>query len=327
MNKKYKINLDYFTYSTLLSDVESFRFLKKDGSSNKNLFINKLIYNYHPLFNKNIDDYESYIINILKDKKINNKDINDLLLKISRANIKKEEVKEKEYAFTFVTSSKYESVFLDIEDNYLTNYTFSEYIRSLLYSYTKLNQDERERVLFKEEIDLINKAINDNKLVIFSNGDITYEVKPIGIFSTKDHQYLYFIYYYNSKFYPLNLYKINNLRKSRNIAEELSDKNKNRLNELLDEDVEFISSSLIEAKIELTKSGVKKYNKIFINRPKSYKVEKNIYYFKASINQLFFYFARFGKDAYVLDNTALRNRLFNFYKDGLDSIKKRGWKS
>jgi len=326
MNKKYKINLDYFTYSTILSDTESFRFLKKDGTSNKNLFVNKLIYNYHPLFNKNIDQYESYIIDILKEKKLNNKDINDLLEKISRANIKKEEVKEKEYALTFVTNSKYESVFLDIEDNYLTNFTFSEYIRSLLYSYTKLNKDERERVLFKDEIDLINEAIKENKKVIFLISNINYEVKPIGIYSTKDHQYLYFIYYLNDRFYPLNLFKINNLRKSRNISDNLKEGALDKLNELLDSDVELISSSFIEAKIELTKSGIKKYKTIFINRPKPYKIENNIYYFKASMNQLFFYFSRFGKDAIVLDNNQLRNRLFYFYKEGLESIKKRNTK-
>lgn len=317
MNKKYKINLDYFTYSTIINDIEAFRFFKKDESTNKNLFINKLIYNYHYLFNKNIDTYESYLKEIFKEKKLNNNDINDLIEKISRANIKKEEIKEKDYPLTFVTTSKYESVFIDIEDNYLSRYSFSEYIRMLLISYSKKNQDERERVLFKEEIDLINNAIKENKKIIFSFNNELIESNPIGIFSTKDHQFLYLVYYYKTNYYPLNLYKLTSLRKSRNIKDELTKEEIDKLKELLKGDVEFISPNYIDVKVEFSKEGIKKYKKIFINRPNPYKKEDNIYYFYASSNQLFFYLSRFGKDVKILNNKSLQSKLYFFYKEGM----------
>ena len=41
--------------------------------------------------------------------------------------------------------------------------TISEYLRKLFNSYILLTQDERERIVFNEEIDLINRAIKENK--------------------------------------------------------------------------------------------------------------------------------------------------------------------
>lgn len=62
------------------------------------------------------------------------------------------------------------------------------------------------------------------------------------------------------------------------------------------------------------------FTKIFINRPKSYKIEDDVYYFEASINQLFRYFSRFGSDALVLNNEKLSNRLRKFYYFGYKNI-------
>ena len=65
---------------------------------------------------------------------------------------------------------------------------------------------------------------------------------------------------------------------------------------------------------------MKMFTKIFINRPKSYKFEDDVYYFEASINQLFQYFSRFGSDALVLNNEKISNRLRNFYYFGYKNI-------
>ena len=337
-NKKYKVNLSYFTYSTLINDIEAFRFLKKDKSTNKNLFINKLIYNYHKIINSKIDDFENSLIELLKD--FNNKNKNSLIEEIIRLDNKKDEGEEKkEYELTFISTSKYLSAFIDIEDNYLKYFNFSEYLRKLFNSYALLNQDERERIIFKSEIEMINEAIKENKKIVFkidtfdnnaSSNEINnnnnnktnlYEVTPFGIYNSKDRQFAYLIYFNGKNFYPLNIYKIKDLRISKNLKDEIEETKLNEINKLLDSsDPQFISSRFINVKIKLNKKGIKNYTRIFINRPKAYKIEDDIYYFYASTNQLFLYFSRFGNSATILNNNELKNRLRDFYYEGYKNI-------
>ena len=325
MNKLYKVNLSYLTYFTLLNDVEVFRFFKKDGSSNKNLFLNKLIYNYHLIINEEIDSFNNDLRSLLKEYNLSNNNINELANSINRLLTKKDNSKErKEYELTFLATSKYIYAFLDIEDNYLNNLTISEYLRKLFNSYSLLTQDERERIVFNEEIELINKAIKDNKKIIYEdNNEKKIEVTPIGVFNSKDHQFIYLIYFNNHKFVPLHIYKLNKLRISKNIKEELNDDDKNKLNELLTVDAQFISSKIIDVDIKFTKKAKSIYKRIIINRPKSYKIdnEHDIYSFKAPINQLFQYFLRFGKEVEVLNNIKLTNLLYYYFKESFLSYK------
>ena len=135
MSKTYKVNLSYLTYVTLLNDAEVFRFIKKDGSINKNLFLNKLIYNYHTIINKDIDSFNDEVSSLLKEYKLKSNAINEIVTSLNRLLIKKDNSKEKkEYELTFLATSKYIYAFLDIEDNYLTNMTISEYLRKLFNS-------------------------------------------------------------------------------------------------------------------------------------------------------------------------------------------------
>ena len=325
MSKTYKVNLSYLTYVTLLNDAEVFRFIKKDGSINKNLFLNKLIYNYHTIINKDIDSFNDEVSSLLKEYKLKSNAINEIVTSLNRLLIKKDNSKEKkEYELTFLATNKYIYAFLDIEDNYLVNMNISEYLRKLFNSYILLTQDEREKIVFNEEIDLISRAIKENKKIIYEDNNLTkHEVNPLGIFNSKDHQYIYLIYYVNNSFIPINIYKLNNLRISKNIKDELKEEDKSKLNELLTYDAQYISSSIIDCDIKFTKKGRSLYSKIIINRPKYYKVDKenNIYSFKAPLNQLFQYFSRFGKEVEVLNNLKLTNLLYYYFKDGFFKVK------
>lgn len=329
MNNKYKVMLSYYTYSTILNDIDAFRFYKNNGDTNKNKFINKLITNYYEIVNLSIKKLEDNLLSLLKDIKNKEELVNDIL-KIKERNDDSDS--KKEYELTFISTKESNNALLDIEySNYSYIFTMSGYLRKLFNDYAKLNQDERERIIFKSEIDLINTAIKNNKKIFFKvitkkDEEIIeekHEVSPLGIFNSKDRQFAYLIYYTSSTYNVINLYKLVDLRISRNFKDELSSSLNEKINGDLDKnDPQFINSPIIKCKIKLTKKGQKMFTKIFINRPKPLKIEDDIYYFECSINQLFQYFSRFGSEALVLDNEKLTNRLFNFYYFGYKNIKK-----
>lgn len=329
MNNKYKVMLSYYTYSTILNDIDAFRFYKNNGDTNKNKFINKLITNYYEIVNLSIKKLEDNLLSLLKDIKNKEELVNDIL-KIKERNDDSDS--KKEYELTFISTKESNNALLDIEySNYSYIFTMSGYLRKLFNDYAKLNQDERERIIFKSEIDLINTAIKNNKKIFFKvitkkDEEIIeekHEVSPLGIFNSKDRQFAYLIYYTSSTYNVINLYKLVDLRISRNFKDELSSSLNEKINGNLDKnDPQFINSPIIKCKIKLTKKGQKMFTKIFINRPKPLKIEDDIYYFECSINQLFQYFSRFGSEALVLDNEKLTNRLFKFYYFGYKNIKK-----
>ncbi len=326
MSHKYKVMLSYYTYSVLLNDIDAFRFAKNDGSSNKNRFINRLISNYYEVINSKISKLENNLLLLLKDNK-NKEDLVHEILKIKEKN--EESDTKKDCELTFISTKESEGALLDIEySEYSYIFTLSGYLRKLFNEYAKLNQDERERIIFKEEIDLIKSAIKNNKQIFFKvinnkGTEIKYEVSPLGIFNSKDRQFAYLIYYTSTTYNVINLYKLKDLRVSRSFKDNLSPSLKEKIEKDLDKnEPHFINSPIIKCKIKLTKKGQKSYTKIFINRPKPILIEDDIYYFEASINQLFQYFLRFGSDALVLDNEELSNRLRNFYYFGFKSIKK-----
>ncbi len=325
MSNKYKVMLSYYTYSTILNDIDAFRFYKANGDTNKNKFINHLISNYYEVINSNINKLEDNLLLLLKDIKNKEELVNDIL-KIKERN--EESDYKKEYELTFISTKESNDALVDIEySNYSYIFTISGYLRKLFNEYAKLNQDERERIIFKKEIELINSAIKNNKKIFFkiisNNIEEKYEVSPLGIFNSKDRQFAYLIYYTSTSYNVINLYKLKDLRISRSFKDELSSSLKDNINNDLDKnDPQFINSPIINCKIRLTKKGQKMFTKIFINRPKPLKIEDDIYYFECSINQLFQYFSRFGSEALVLDNEKLTNRLFNFYYFGFKNIKK-----
>ena len=77
-----------------------------------------------------------------------------------------------------------------------------------------------------------------------------------------------------------------------------------------------------EVCVELTPTGINNYRKIYFGRPK-YEYEKpvengSLLFFNCSLEQLFFYFRRFGKEAKILYPDHFRKRMANFHAKAND---------
>lgn len=67
-------------------------------------------------------------------------------------------------------------------------------------------------------------------------------------------------------------------------------------------------------KVKSTKRGVKIFNKYYLHRPISLSIKDNIYTFNTSVDNLFVYFTRFGKEAYILEPNSLKKQMRKFHK-------------
>lgn len=313
MGQKIKVKLSYLTYSTLISDMHIFEFFKKDGSVNKNLFLNTLIYKYSGIINSNIESYNKELRLKLSNFKLSHEEINEMIDCVTSLNNKSESKEALDYELTFLVTSKFETVFEEIEANYLTNMNLSEYLRRLFNSYIKLNQDEREKILFNDVVKYVNLAIKENRKLIVKIRDAKHLTNPIGIYQSKDRKFSYYVYHINNNITSVRISKVTPLTMSKDLIEEyVPDEN----NKLAVKDFEFFGMTTLNVKVQLTKRGIKLFNKIYTYRPVATKIEGDIYYFDATADQILFYFSRFGKEANVLNNNYIRNRLFGFYKGG-----------
>lgn len=319
MGQKIKIKLSYFTYSTLLSDMFTFGFYKNDGSINKNLFMNTLVYQYSAAINKAINDYNFRLAKMLSNQSLPTENINNIIDEIALLNAKSNDKHKLNYEITFVVTSKFQSAFDDIEANYLTNINLSEYLRKLLNSYARLSQDEREKILFHDSISIINLAIKDNKKILIDVHDNKILANPIGVFTTKDKIFSYFVYHINKHLHSIRISKLTRLTPSKEIIDEY-DEDKS-LKEFLDNDFQYLGNKIENIQISLTEKGIKMFNKIISYRPIPNKINGNVYSFNASRDQLFFYFSRFGKEATVINDEKLNESLYYFYMNGYKHYK------
>lgn len=72
-----------------------------------------------------------------------------------------------------------------------------------------------------------------------------------------------------------------------------------------------------EVRIQLSRKGMELFKKMYVHRPIPLRIENNDYFFECSYNQIIQYFARFGKEAYVVYPQSVRDSLRAFHADAV----------
>ena len=148
-----KLCVSDFVYQILQNDAVRYEFIKKNGDSNINGFLNKLLPNllyYRKLRREEIRD-------ILKNDFVRDdaekvyECVNTVIDRVYFSDAELECLEEKIW---FRPSEKRRAVFDEIEDSEtrITGQSTAEYIRGLLNEYSRLPQYKRESVLFDDEL-------------------------------------------------------------------------------------------------------------------------------------------------------------------------------
>lgn len=210
------------------------------------------------------------------------------------------------------------------EDQYYGKKNATGYIKAVIEEYVRLPYVEREIIYFNKKVQVIEEAVDKCILDVSAVSGESYALIPHSI--KQDAMYTAnYLVCYSQQYDDFNTrggnmrpacFRISRLRsvlptehEAKLTSEQkqiLQDKIKNR-------GVEFLSYQETNVVVRLSKEGQKKYRELRHLRPRSIRVDGDIYTFNCTVNQAEFYFFKFGQDAEILKPPELRKRFANMY--------------
>ncbi len=318
--EKIKVNISNSVYAILKKDMELFEFYKPDGSLNQNLFYTTVIMNYYSTFSSNQQQQIAFIKhNINKAININQDTLNDLSYQIFNYYNKKnyDELDNFDKSISIKPTKISIKIITYIEEYLLDNSSISNYYRLLFTSYSNMPQNQREKIVFKEQYDTILKAIKENHKIFFTttSSKINHEASPYKIVSSKEELFNYVLAIYKNSTYTYRLTRIKDvtiLDKNCQITESQINLFERMIscgpqyNFGIDENEDII--------VSLSEYGKSRFKSNYIHRPAPYKIENDLYYFNCTQTQILNYFSRFGGLAKIISPIKLAENMKKFHQ-------------
>lgn len=321
--EKIKITIPESTYKILISDCSDFNILHKDKTINFNLFLNLLINNYYKEFS-NAD------IKLNDDlaKVIGSDDLNLIrkIIKTFNDNKSVDKKKEKSKVIAFKPTK-----LTDVAVTYITNHLIkdessSSYYRRLLINYTNKAKFEREKIIFKENYNLLIKSITKHLQVCLTtkNNKIYKSISVYDIGTSKEEFYNYILINENNNPLVVRLANIENVV-ILNTKTAFNDELINIYQKQIKYGIQYPITKFetLPVKIKITPKGKKLYDKIYLYRPEYDSIDGDIYTFLGPYKQIEQYFERFGKEAIVLEPEGIRNKMKSFYYQANKEYQKK----
>ena len=327
MDEKIKISLPKTTLNLLKKDCEDFKILKENGSPNMNAFINTLILNFYEAFSASEeslhDEIQKAIFaipNLYKEKAFN-----DLVKIFSKRNDINEN-KSDTATLSFKPTKFSEKAIIYIEHILLKSESLSSFYRRMFISYSKKTKNEREKIIYKENYELLQKAISKNLKVCITlkNKDTIFNNCAIhSISASKDELFNYVLFYYKKQNHTIRLASIKIVALQHETS-YIPEKNKILFDRQVECAVQYpmYNSDNEPIKVKLTEKGKDLFKRIYLYRPEPVEIDENIYTFNCSANQLLYYFERFGDNAVILYPKRLGIYMRNYYYYAYRKYKK-----
>lgn len=303
----------------LSNDADSFEFYKADGvTPNKNALLTKLIVNYSQEFNERQERLYDRINGELKKLYIDEQ-TRDVLCNELANKVNKELSLDSTERFNRLISlkpTKETAPLIEYAEHYLLKgASLSEYYRNMFTAYASYTQDKREEIIFKDNYDLLSKAINEGKKVFITTRAKArfHEISPYAFARSKEEMHVYLLTEKRNRCRTIRLSRIESVVILKKVA-TFNEKTLETFKKMQKYGPQFYYlANEEEIVIRLTKAGVDKYRKIYVHRPIPKKIEGDLYYFDCSTNQVVEYFKRFGDEAYVVSPLSTREEIFNFH--------------
>ena len=198
----------------------------------------------------------------------------------------------------------------------LKNEAISSFYRRLFVSYSKKTKNEREKIIFKDVLEVLNKAISKGVLacVLLKNESLMNGVSVFSVASSKDELFNYVLMYdgKNNATVRLALVKAVSLLPTKaKIPDSSVEMFKRQIECGAQYPIYPSDNELI--KVQFSERGKKLFQKIYLYRPTPVKIEGDIYYFNCSKNQALYYFERFGDSALILSPKKLGIEMRNYH--------------
>ena len=339
-NRQY-VCLSQSANSILENDMLAFQI------TNRSTIINIIIDNFHEEAESTLtlscQRYRTKLSETFSDSNLDDTILNQMInllvdkfrKKTKETNTSIEKGASKYTSFKFRINNKNRNFFIDNCEENINYEILGEYIRALLEEYARKRYLDREKIILKDKFDTIDDEIKMKtclKVTTLDGSQIT--VRPYKITTDPLNMYHYLIGYQESTAsntlisfasntlisFSSRVSNLHNIRNLRSHAFISSTAVKELEKELHEKGAQFMSSSLSEIKIRLTKTGVQNYNRILHLRPAYTNIEQlddtedAIYTFNCTPKQIEFYFFKFGSDAEILSPSDLRNHFIEMYQ-------------
>lgn len=300
---KIKVNLNYKLYHLLIRDMEDFLFYKENKEINKNLFYNTIVIRMYERIIKQYQQKSAQTQEILNKYHIHNLKLRDELVEVSNLLYPiQEDSNVYNESILFRPNKQFLPIFEEIEEKYLFNQSISFFYRNLFTLYANMRQDERERLVFQDSLERIEKCIRLKKGIKIKMNEKEFIFFPYKVVSTLDEQYNYVIgatKNYKFQVFSIHLYKLKDFCESKEYADFNAEEIK-KLNEAIKIGPRAIAIRHYQVQVRFDKEGLRLFKKNYINRPIPLKIENDIYFFEGTYRNLFIYFAQFGCHCEVL---------------------------
>ena len=316
MEEKIKVSLAKETLELLKKDCEDFKILKPNGNSNFNSFINLLINNYYEQFTAKEetlhDDIRSAISVI--PSHYQEKVFSDVVKLFAKQTTLTDI--HNTTTFSFKPTKVSEKAIMYIDRIILKEESVSSFYRRMFTSYSQLTKNEREKIIHKENYELLKKALKKNVQVTIAlnSKDVLDNSSVFTVAPSKDELFNYVLVYNGKQNTTVRLASIHSVSLLSAKA-NMPDDNRALFEKQVACAVQYpmYNTDTEPIVVQLSEKGKKLFNKIYLYRPTPVKIEGDLYTFDCSANQLLYYFERFGDSALILSPKKLGIFMRNYY--------------
>lgn len=316
MTEKIKISVPEKIYDILRKDAKDFRILKPSGTENLNAFINSLVVNYYEEFAADDESLRENVMAALSS--IPEKYAKNAFPEVMKAIVKREKDEDlgRSVSVSFKPTKASEAVTVYIENVLLKNEAISSFYRRLFISYAKKLKNDREKIIHKQNYDILSSAIKKGMQVCISldNGRIYNDASLYAIAASKDELFNYALLFSDKKNITLRLSKIRTvslLAKKAEVPEETKEMFARQI--AAGAQYPIYSTDDEPIRVQLSEKGRELFDKIYLYRPTPIAMEGDVYTFDCSANQVLYYFERFGSEALILSPKRLGIFMRNYY--------------
>jgi hypothetical protein len=331
MEEKIKLGVTEEILKVIDRDAVSFDFLKKDGSVNRNAFLNTLIINYYKDYEEKEERVFKAYQDVLKDHpSLKEEEINDICSSLyGKGEDLSLELQNEYYDEMISLKPVNESIstISYIQTCLLRNSSLSSYFRRLFASYSKLTQDKREKIIFKPQFDLLSEAIKSRRKVFVMTSSPTepkMKVDPFALVNSQEETHYYLLNVKDGKPGCLRLSRLKGVI----LLSDRCEFKDPQVNLVLDKMMKYGPQYTYEegeeiSQVELTEKGEAIFKRLYTYRPQAFKKEGRILSFDCSYQQIMQYFIRFGEEAYIIKPLDLKMKMLDFYNKAARSYRNK----
>jgi hypothetical protein len=318
MTDTIKVNVEQEIVDALRREIDLFELFKSASGHNENAFFNTLILNYYREYaaieQEMAEKAQSILVRQYGKKKVPPV----LVSRLARLALLNELTTEKYFNRYVFFKTTYETVFAVsyIEGNLLNGASLSSYFRNMFVHYLRLPYQERERIIYKEQVNAINKAIQEDKQIeVTTVKDSKFVISPFAVAGSRIEGVNYLLGVEDNDTSSNKLMRIKEIR-ILNQPRTISPEQKEALSRTVSNDPQYLISvdEVSDISLYFTPVAKRQYAAVALGRPEATQVDDNVYHFNCSFKQIIYYFSRFGSEVQVLTPTSLATQFGQFYR-------------